>query len=136
MDAHALIAEIATRHGVAVSRDDPVMILATLNELLLEDSAKAQAELLARFKSEMEAIADKWTQDSKARAQAVLTLAVEASREAVALNAQAEFENIAASTRHEIERLQAVEHQMKWMLAVNVVASLITFAAACMVLLG
>ena len=103
---------------------------------MLEDSAKAQAELLARFKSEMEAIADKWTQDSKARAQAVLTLAVEASREAVALNAQAEFENIAASTRHEIERLQAVEHQMKWMLAVNVVASLITFAAACMVLLG
>jgi len=26
MDADALIAEIATRHGVAVSRDDPVMI--------------------------------------------------------------------------------------------------------------
>jgi len=136
MDADTLIAEIATRHGVAVSRDDPVMILTTLNELLLEDNAKAQAGLLAQFKGEMGAIADKWTQDSKAQAQAVLTLAVEASREAVAMSAQAEFENIAASTRHEIERLQAVEHQMKWMLAVNAVASLITFAAACLALLG
>jgi hypothetical protein len=38
MDADTLIAEIATRHGVAVSRDDPVMILSTLNELLLEEA--------------------------------------------------------------------------------------------------
>lgn len=136
MDADTLIAEIATRHGVAVSRDDPVMILTTLNELLLEGNAKAQAKLLARFKGEMEAIAEKWTHESKARAQSVLTLAVDASREAVALSAKTEFENIAASTRHEIARLQAVEHQIKWMLAVNVIASLITFAAACMVLLG
>ncbi len=132
MDADALIARIATRHGVAVGRDDPVMILNTLNESLHEDTARKQEELLARFKSEMEAASEKWMNDAKLRAQAVLNLAVEASREAVAKSAENEFEKIAAATRQELTRLQASEHQMKWMLAVNVVASLLTFAAACL----
>lgn len=136
MKPDALIAEIAMRHGVAVSRDDPVMILATLNELLAEDNAKAQAELLAQFKREMEALSEKWANDSKIRAQAVLTHALEASREAVAKSAEKEFEKLATATRQEVTRLQASEHQMKWILAVNLLASLITFGSACLVLVG
>lgn len=53
MDLDALIGEIATRHGVAVSRDDPVMILATLNERLIEESREAQRQLLEEFRHEM-----------------------------------------------------------------------------------
>ena len=37
----ALIKEIAVKHGIAVGRDDPILILHTLNNQLLQDNRKA-----------------------------------------------------------------------------------------------
>ena len=37
-----LIKEIAVKHGIAVSRDDPILVLHTINNRLLQDSSKAQ----------------------------------------------------------------------------------------------
>jgi len=37
-----LIKEIAAKHGIAVSRDDAILILQTINNRLLQDGAKAQ----------------------------------------------------------------------------------------------
>ena len=34
-----LIKEIAAKHGIAVSRDDPILILQTINARLMQDSA-------------------------------------------------------------------------------------------------
>jgi hypothetical protein len=41
-----LIKEIAAKHGIAVSRDDPILILQTINTRLLQESAKAQQAML------------------------------------------------------------------------------------------
>jgi hypothetical protein len=40
-----LIKEIAVKHGIAVSRDDPILILQTINNRLMQDSEKAQDAL-------------------------------------------------------------------------------------------
>ena len=37
-----LIREIAAKHGIAVSREDPIFVLQTINQRLMQDSAKAQ----------------------------------------------------------------------------------------------
>ena len=37
-----LIREIAAKHGIAVGRDDPILILQTINMKLMQDSASAQ----------------------------------------------------------------------------------------------
>ena len=44
-----LIKEIAVKHNIAVSRDDPIMVLHTINERLMRDSAKAQQDMLDTF---------------------------------------------------------------------------------------
>ena len=49
----ALIGDIAARHGIAVGRDDPILILQTINERLMQESAAAQQETLDRFKEAM-----------------------------------------------------------------------------------
>lgn len=49
-----LIREIAAKHGIAVGRDDPVLILHTINARLMADSAAKQEEILAAFKEELE----------------------------------------------------------------------------------
>lgn len=134
MDAEALIAEIATRHGVAVSRDDPVMILATLNDLLTKEHAEKQAELLAQFRREMEAVSEKWTSDAKTRAQAILMQTQEAHHATAPRQIEQAFERLEQTWAQETIRSRAGTASLKWMLAANMFASLLTFAAACLLL--
>ena len=132
MDSDALIAEIATRHGVAVSRDDPVMILATLNDLLAKENAQKQAEMLAQFRREMETISEKWASDAKATAQAILMQTQEINQAVAARQIEKAFERIENSWAQDAIRSRAATAQLKWMLAANMFASLLTFAAACL----
>jgi hypothetical protein len=136
MDAEALIAEIATRHGVAVSRDDPVMILATLNELLAKENAESQVEMLAQFRREMETVSEKWASDAKARAQSMLTQALETNQETAARQIERAFGRVEHAWAQDGIRARSATAQLKWMLAANMFASLLTFAAACLVLLA
>ena len=45
----ALIKRIASEHGIVLTKDDPVLIMHTLNEALLEQNEKAHAELLNKY---------------------------------------------------------------------------------------
>ena len=75
----ALIAEIATKHGVALSPDDPLLILQTINTMLLGESADAQQAQLQAFKSELEEMSDRWGTDINAKAESILNAALEAA---------------------------------------------------------
>ena len=77
-----LIREIAVKHGIAVGRDDPILILQTINTRLMQDSQAAQQEILDRFKEELEAIAHRWGDDAKGKAERTLNAALAASKEA------------------------------------------------------
>lgn len=78
-----IIKEIAVKHGIAVGRDDPIMILQTINERLMQDTAAAQQEILEQFKSELESVAFRWGEDAKAKAERTLNAALAASRDAM-----------------------------------------------------
>lgn len=136
MDAEALIAEIATRHGVAVSRDDPVMILATLNDLLAKEAAEQQAELLTEFRREMEAVSEKWAGDAKTRTHAILRQTQEVHQATAARQIEQAFERMEQAWAQEAIRSGAGTASLKWMLAANMFASLLTFAAACLLLVA
>lgn len=50
-----LIAEIAEKHGVAVGRDDPILILHTLNERLAAENARRHEEQMRAFQAMLDA---------------------------------------------------------------------------------
>lgn len=81
-----LIREIAARHGVAVSRDDPIMILHTLNEQLAKDTEAAQRQLLEGMRSELEEIAFRWGEEAKGKAERILNAALEGASTAMQAN--------------------------------------------------
>ena len=83
-----LLKEIAATHGVAVTRDDPLLILQTLNKRLMEDSAKAQQEMLDHYKEELAALAKQWGEDAKEKAEKILNAALDASQKMIAKAAQ------------------------------------------------
>lgn len=79
----ALIAEIAAKHGVALSPDDPLIILQTINTMLAAESADNQQAQLEAFKSEIEAMSNRWTVEINDKAEAILNAALEASERAM-----------------------------------------------------
>ena len=58
LDTQRLIAEIAERHNVRVEPDDPVFIVVTVNQRVMEDTVremlKAMEATLARFDASVE----------------------------------------------------------------------------------
>ncbi|HAT8773712.1 conjugal transfer protein TraM [Legionella pneumophila] len=77
------IKDIAVKHGVVLGKDDPILILQTMNEKLLEENRKAQQEMLAQFKEEIENISSQWKDDAKEKAEKVLNVALISSKEAM-----------------------------------------------------
>lgn len=77
------IQEIAIKHGVVLSKDDPILILQTMNERLLEDTKQAQAAMLAQFREEIEHISSQWKYDAKEKAEKVLNVALATSKESI-----------------------------------------------------
>jgi Transcriptional activator TraM len=57
----AIIRTVAVKHGIAVGRNDPILILHTLNELLINDFARKQEELIHQFHVGLEKTADSWS---------------------------------------------------------------------------
>lgn len=136
MDLDTLIGEIATRHGVAVSRDDPVMILATLNERLIDESRDAQRQLLEQFRTDMTSVSQRWMQASQQRAQSLLQQAGEANRAAAAASVQYHRTAVTAVVREELGAVQTAVRQLRALLLVQLSVSLLTFTAAFLALLA
>lgn len=71
-----LIRELAVEHGVALDRGDPILVLQTATRRILEGvlrrAEQAQAEALKQHRSELEAAAAKWHEDSKRTASQFL----------------------------------------------------------------
>lgn len=45
-----IIERVAAKHGIALSDDDPILMIHTLNEILLEENSKAHQVLLNNFR--------------------------------------------------------------------------------------
>lgn len=98
-----LIKEIAEKHKIVVGRDDPILILKTINARLMQDTAKAQQEMIEKFKSEMEEITLRWEKDSREKAERILNAALNASKESMNNILKENASIINASIRKEIE---------------------------------
>lgn len=78
-----IIQDIAVLHNVVLSKDDPILILHTMNERLIEENRNTQQAMLAQFKEEMENIASQWKSDAKEKAERILNAALAGSKEAM-----------------------------------------------------
>ena len=76
-----IIKEIAIKHGIAIGRDDPILILHTLNERLLEQSADAQRQITHEFREELESAYHSWESNAKQTSEKVLNIVLNASKE-------------------------------------------------------
>lgn len=76
-----ILQEIAIKHGIVLGKDDPILILQTMNDRLIEETRQAQAEMLAQFREEMESISSRWKDDAKEKAEKILNSALSGSKD-------------------------------------------------------
>lgn len=129
-----IIREIATKHGIAVSRDDPILILQTINNRLLLDSAKAQQAMLDIYKEELENLAHRWGTDAKGRAERILNASLVTGKATMEQMMGDTATAIASAVASEIEtafsRLARPVADAYRIAVLNVVAASLTFCAA------
>jgi len=133
-----LIREIAVKHGIAVARDDPILVLQTINNRLLQDSAKAQQAQLDSYKEELEALALRWSNDAREKAERILNASLAASKEAMGQIMQAGADTAVASVRQQVDvvlsQLANPVRNAHRIGRLNVVASCMTMLAAAVLL--
>jgi len=129
-----LIKEIALKHGIAVSRDDPILVMQTINNRLMQDSAKAQQIQLDQYKVELEDLALRWGKDAKDKAERILNAALSASKETMGREMQEGARTLSEAVRAELDtELAAVMQSIRdarRMATFNVMAACITLLAA------
>ncbi len=124
-----VIQQIASVHGVAVSKDDPIMILHTMNERLISDSKAAQQELLDNFRSQLEVTVSELSMAAKNHSDRVLNSTIQTSKTEIS-RVMEEQSNII------IERWKAFKTMTtsRQTSILNIIASFITLIAAGIVL--
>jgi hypothetical protein len=129
-----LIGEVARKHGMAIGRDDPILVLQTINERLLQESSAAQQALLDAYKAELEALASRWSTDAADRADRIVQAALAGSKEAMAATLAEGARTSAASVRAEVDaalsRAAVRLRDARRIAILNLVAACITLMAA------
>ena len=136
-DTDALIKEIAVKHGIALGKDDPILILQTINAKLLEDGLAAQKAAMASLKEDLEEIAQRWGHDAKDKAERILTAGLSANKaameDAMSQGAKLASEAVKAEIETGIKRLENVSQASTRTATINMAASIIALAAAGLV---
>ena len=135
-----MIIEIAAKHGIALGRDDPILILQTLNNRLLQDNQKAQQAMLNQYKEELEALSLRWNSDTKEKAERILNASLESSKVAMDQLMQAGTKELLLRFTSSIDEslilISYLIKDTKRIGAMNIIASCITVLAVAALLVS
>jgi len=133
-----LIKQVATENGVGLSKDDPIMIMHTINARLLKDSERSQQVLLDQFKSEIEVIVSQVSIEAKRQSNSILNAAILSSRSEIAKVMTEQSRIIIERWQEELNngfgRVSDTIRSSRTTAILNVIASCITFVAALIIL--
>lgn len=136
----SLINEVAIKHGVVLGRNDPILILQTMNAKLMEDNAKTQQLMLHQYKEDLEGIALRWGNEAKEKSERILNASLAAAKETMANVLEESARSTALTIQNDIEKLlsDASEalRRTERIAMINLTASALTLVAAGMIILG
>ena len=96
-----VIQQIASAHGVVLSKDDPIMMLHTMNDYLIKENKSAQQDLLDNFRSQMELFSDQWSIEAKNHYDRILNSSIVSSKAEVARVMEEQSRVIIEQWKHE-----------------------------------
>ncbi|MCW5608868.1 MAG: conjugal transfer protein TraM [Nitrosomonas sp.] len=130
----ALIKRIASEHSIVLTKDDPILMMHTLNEVLLEQNEKAHVELLNKYEAILQENLNQWETVASKKASALISAQrnnISKSNESlVDQNMQLISEKIRIAINHEIRELARISRQAAIM---NLLAAVLVLVSAILV---
>ncbi len=134
-DVEEIIGEIASKHRIVLSKDDPLMLVYTMNEYLLKKTMDSMDELYTKHLSELEMLFSRIENENMNKTQRLLTATVNAHRQAMAECSEKYTEKISDKLYSGISPVLSscgsALKKAKTAATFNVVASVITFLSIC-----
>ena len=132
-----LLKEIASKHGVALDREDPILIVQTLHTRLLAESRSAQQAMLEDYRTTLEGLLDRWSAETTAKAERIVTASLTATTETMKTQMASHTTDLARAIRKEVtEVVETTEARLRRATTVgylNLLAALVTFLSAVVV---
>lgn len=125
---HQIIEEVAVKHGFALDRDDPVLMIYTINRHLMQSSAAIQQTMLEQYRKELDASMRKWGMQAARQADVTMLGKLGAMQDVITATVQTETE--AALKEWKMDLL---DYQRSTRL--NLFASTLALAASAIVLM-
>lgn len=124
---HQIIDEVAVKHGFALDRDDPVLMIYTINRHLMQSSATIQQAMLDRYHQELDDSMRKWEIQAARQQNSTLQKIIDSTKE-----------NIANTIRTEMDvarnQLEADYQRRSRDVSLTLLGSALTLIAAAIVL--
>lgn len=132
-----LLKEIASKHGVALDREDPILMVQTMHARLLADSRSAQQAMLEDYRKTLETLLERWSAETTAKAERIVTASLTASTETMKAQMATTTTDLARTIRKEVtDLLETTETRMRRATTVgylNLLAAVVTFLSAVVV---
>ena len=132
-----LLKEIASKHGVALDRADPILMVQTMHIRLLAESRSAHHALLEDYRTTLEALLDRWGAETTAKAERIVTASLTATTATMKTQMATHPTDVASAIRKEVtEVLDTTEARMRRAATLgylNLLAALVTFFSAVVV---
>ncbi len=132
-----LLKEIASKHGVALDREDPILMVQTLHARLLAESRSAQHAMLEDYRKTLEGLLERWSAETTAKAERIVTASLTATTETMKAQTATHTTDLARTIRKEVtEVLETTEMRMRRATTVgylNLLAALVTFLSAVVI---
>ncbi len=103
-----IVKEIALKHGVALGKDDPILILHTMNERLIRDMADAQQHIVREFQAKIEDSAINWSEDARLKAERTINGALTVTQQAMKEALHDASSSVAATTEKRVKELISI----------------------------
>ncbi len=132
-----LLKDIASKHGVALDRADPILMVHTMHIRLLAESQHAHNALLEEYRKTLEALLERWSAETTAKAERIVTASLTATTETMKAEMATHTTDVARAIRNEVTGvLERTETRMQRATTVgylNLLAAVVTFSAAVVI---
>lgn len=145
----AIIRAVAVKHGIALGRNDPILILHTVNGLLLEEFANQQEDIITQFRESLESAANHWSKNMDVKADDILRNMENSHRQLINELIETQIDSMALAIAHKSGEIAAAHQKrtvnnykslnsqiksMRSMLYVNFAASIMALVSAILML--
>lgn len=130
----ALIKRIASEHGIVLTKDDPVLMMHTLNEVLLEQNEKKHAELLNKYEAILQESFNQWHSYASKKANTLINAQQnhfsKIHDQPIDQSMQLISEKIRIAINHEIRELTRISRQAA---TINLLAAVLVLVSTVIV---